>query len=249
MGLRSNKQSVSDDLAIADSLFRRDSMKRGILFLAGDFSHFPEDFHFLDTDFVIAADGGYHHLIATQRNPDMLLGDFDSLSTENRELANQRGVHQAEWPVEKDQTDGEIAIRTAFANGCSEVILFGCWGGDRVDHSIGNLMLLDLCYELGLQGVLHHQGENIMLCKPGVYKIKGRLGGMVSLITKSYEPCRISTEGLKYALQNGNLKKGSSTGISNQFFNDQAIIHVDQGEVWLIWTGELPNFEHQELVR
>jgi thiamine pyrophosphokinase len=224
-------------------------MKRGILFLAGDFSHFPENFRFLDTDFVIAADGGFKHLIALRRNPDMLLGDFDSLSTEYRELANQRGIHQAEWPVEKDQTDGEIAIRTAVANGCSEVILFGCWGGERVDHSIGNLMLLDLCRELGLHGVLHHQGENIMLCTPGVYRIKGRLGEMVSLITKSNETCRISTKGLKYVLQNGNLQKGSSMGISNQFSNDQAVIHIDQGEAWLIWQGELPDFVHHEFVR
>ena len=57
-------------------------------------------------DFIIAADGGWLACRKTGITPDLLLGDFDSLSTQP-DFPNILRV-----PVEKDDTDTMLAVKT-----------------------------------------------------------------------------------------------------------------------------------------
>jgi thiamine pyrophosphokinase len=81
------------------------------------------------TDLIIAADAGY---LTAQRmgiTPDVLLGDFDTLGTENI----PEGIECLRMPAEKDDTDTQLAVQVALERGATEIVIVGGLGG-RVDN-------------------------------------------------------------------------------------------------------------------
>ena len=76
-------------------------MKRCVIFCGGGFSSL--DGPILDTDLVIAADKGLDYTRQLGLNPQIVLGDFDSLGY----IPAGAEVH----PVEKDDTDAMLAVR------------------------------------------------------------------------------------------------------------------------------------------
>ena len=74
-------------------------------------------------DYVIAADRGFDSLIAYGVNPDLAVGDFDSLG--------HRPSHPnvIQLPAEKDDTDMVYAIRKGLELGYRRFILLGGVGG------------------------------------------------------------------------------------------------------------------------
>ena len=71
-------------------------------------------------DVVFAADGGYRHCQAAGLQPDLLLGDFDSLN----DLPKGIPIHT--FPVEKDDTDTHHAARLIAGRGFQQALLLGC---------------------------------------------------------------------------------------------------------------------------
>ena len=98
-------------------------------------------------DYVIAADRGFDSLVAYGVNPDLAVGDFDSLG----HRPNHPNVIQL--PAEKDDTDMVYAIRKGLELGYRRFILLGGVGG-RLEHTLGNLQLLDWLTLHGAQGFL-----------------------------------------------------------------------------------------------
>ena len=45
-------------------------------------------------------------------------------------------------PVAKDETDTEAALRLVVERGADDIVVFGALGGPRLDHLVGNLLLL-----------------------------------------------------------------------------------------------------------
>ena len=45
-------------------------------------------------------------------------------------------------PTAKDETDTEAALRLAVERGATEITVFNALGGPRLDHLLGNLLLL-----------------------------------------------------------------------------------------------------------
>ena len=87
-------------------------------------------------DFIIAADGGWLACRKAGITPDLLLGDFDSLST-RPDFPNILRV-----PVEKDDTDTMLAVKTGLERGETEFHIYGGMGGRRTDHTIANFQAL-----------------------------------------------------------------------------------------------------------
>ncbi|MEI3347192.1 MAG: hypothetical protein V8R55_01860 [Dysosmobacter sp.] len=86
-------------------------MKRCFIFAAGTFYGLrrkPEE----PEDLVIAADAGYRTCRELGIVPDLLLGDFDSME-QPEDFAN---IHRS--PVEKDDTDTMLAVKTGLEQGC-----------------------------------------------------------------------------------------------------------------------------------
>ena len=120
-------------------------------------------------DLIICADGGYKHLDSIGIMPNAVLGDFDS--TEQPE-----GVFTIKYPVEKNMTDGEIAIEYALEKGADEIVLTCALGG-RVDHEMANIFLLTR-YE----NVRIEEENCSVLCIDGEYMPENAEGKTISLI-------------------------------------------------------------------
>ena len=98
-------------------------MRRCFIFAAGSYYGLRERPE--PGDLVLAADAGYRICRQEGIIPDLLLGDFDSMEAP-ADFARIRRV-----PVEKDDTDTMLAVKTALAWGCGEVYLYGGTGGSR----------------------------------------------------------------------------------------------------------------------
>ena len=76
---------------------------------AGEF--FSEKFNPVENEYIIAADGGYDYCTMLGINPDMVLGDFDSIHS------IPMHKHILKYPVKKDDTDMMIAVKKALEEG------------------------------------------------------------------------------------------------------------------------------------
>ena len=109
-------------------------MRRCFIFAAGTYYGLRERPR--TGDLVLAADAGYLACRQAGVVPDLLLGDFDSMD-QPADFDRIRRV-----PVEKDDTDTMLAVKTGLEQGCGEFYLYGGTGGKRLDHTLANLQTL-----------------------------------------------------------------------------------------------------------
>ena len=98
---------------------------------------------------MLAADAGYLACRQAGVVPDLLLGDFDSMD-QPEDFDRVRRM-----PVEKDDTDTMLAVKTGLEQGCGEFYLYGGTGGKRLDHTLANLQTLLYLRRRGARGYLY----------------------------------------------------------------------------------------------
>lgn len=186
-------------------------------------------------DYLIGADGGTLHLLAMGRQPHIIVGDLDSLPADILADLTAQGVHIERHRTDKDQTDLELAIERAIADGASEVILIGALGG-RLDQTLANLLILaQRAWPAMLRLV---EGEQVaeILRGPGSLTLHGDVGATISLIPLSAVVAGITYRGLRYPLENATLAFGSTRGVSNELSETTATISIDEGMALIIST-------------
>lgn len=170
-----------------------------------------------DDDFIICADGGYNHAKRMNIKPDVLLGDFDS-ARDFEEISDR-----IEYPVRKDFTDGEIAVNYAVEHGFDDVLMLG-FTGDRLDHTITDILLLMKCKN----GVLIDDNNEIRILRTSI-EIEGKKGQTVSILPINGDAVGITTNGLEYPLDSETLYFGASRGVSNVMTEDKCEITIKSG--------------------
>lgn len=216
-------------------------MKRALIFLAGEFAGLPEGFLLQPSDFIIAADGGYGHLLGMHWQPNVLLGDFDSFLPEWQDDVNQKGVECLVWPAEKDMTDSELALELAMQRGCTSAIVFGGWGGARMDHAIANVLLLAAFRQKDFSIIFSHGAQQACVISNETLQLYGDMDQYISLIPCTAVVANVTTIGMKFPLIRHTLKAGSSFGVSNQFVGKAASVCCEDGMLLVIWFGKLYN--------
>ena len=106
---------------------------------------------------VICADGALQYLLG-----DLWLGDMDSVSPERLSEAKARGIIPKTYPMQKDYTDGQLAVKEAIASGADELLLLGALGG-RSDHLLENMRLLYDACRMGVRAVACSKRERVFL--------------------------------------------------------------------------------------
>ena len=129
-------------------------------------------------DFVIAVDAGFAHLEALGVEPDMAVGDFDSLGY----VPKCRRVSR--HPVKKDKSDMELAMEKAVMWEHEELMVYGALSG-RLDHTLANLQLFAKFSERGLHVTGIGDGFAVrLLTGPDVFDLpEGLDAGTVSVLS------------------------------------------------------------------
>ncbi|MFI5358891.1 MAG: thiamine diphosphokinase [Halanaerobiales bacterium] len=176
---------------------------------------------------IIAVDGGLLLVESLGLFPDLLLGDFDSIPREKLEYYQAKGVEIIRYPVEKDETDAELAINYCLSKGYRELLLIGSMGG-RLDQQLANIFLLEYAYRQGLNLVIKEPGLELGIIKNE--KIFNNCKDKYfSLIPISEEVRGVTLEGFQYNLQDAVLYRYMTRGISNKFVDNSARASVEKG--------------------
>ena len=98
-------------------------------------------------DYVIYCDSGLNHRQEIGREPDLIVGDFDS-----HEVPATK-TETIVLPCKKDDTDTVFAVKEALKRGFEEFLIIGAIGG-RFDHSLGNISILTRLHRLGKKAII-----------------------------------------------------------------------------------------------
>lgn len=192
-------------------------------------------------DRLIAADGGAHHCRAMGLTPHVVVGDFDSLSPADVAALEAGGARLVRHPSRKDETDLELAVRLAIAEGADDILILGALGG-RWDQTLANLLFSALFHSslpsssskegsgAGARLRLVDGAQQIYLIR-GKGEIAGQAGDTVSLISIGGDALGVTTTGLEYPLADGMLPFGATLGVSNRLTTQSATVTVREGLV------------------
>lgn len=197
----------------------------------------PGDLELLETaDLVVAADGGAAWAHAAGRIPDLLVGDLDSTRPELIADLEASGTRVERHPVEKDESDTELAVARALAAGADEVLLIAALGGARVDHGIANLLLLAVPEWHERIRIVSGKAVVRALRGPGSMRLASAVGGLVTLLPLGDAADGVRTEGLRYPLNGERLSGGRARGLSNVVERDAASVSLENGTLLVIET-------------
>lgn len=187
-----------------------------------------------EEDFVIAADGGLAYCAILQLEPDLIVGDFDSVSEEEylaverlKEMVPERIV---QLPMEKDDTDMLAALRQGIALGYTDFRIYGGTGG-RLEHTLANIQCLLYLKNCGATGYLMDGLSMILVLQNEAVHFRKEMEGTLSLFSLGRAAKGVSIRGMKYPLENYTMTNDFPIGVSNEFVGEEASIQVEDGEL------------------
>ena len=198
-------------------------MKRCFIYAAGTFYGLREPPR--EGDLQIAADAG---LLLCERlgvRPDVVLGDFDSMDV------RQAPADCIRVPVEKDDTDTMLAVKTGLERGETEFHIYGGMGGRRTDHTIANFQALLYLARRGAQGWLYGQGERYTAVCGGTVTFPARDRGILSVFCLGADARDVSIQGGQYPLHHAVLTAEFPLGVSNHFVGRPITVSVRDGSL------------------
>ena len=184
---------------------------------------------------VVAADSGLHVAGSIGVQVNHLVGDLDSADPAEIDTAVAAGTSVDRYPVEKDATDLELALEAAIDRGAQHVVLVD-GGGDRLDHLLGNLLLLASPLFEGIQLQAYCGTARILVARgedPPVM-LGGMVGSLVTLLPVGGPARGIVTKRLRYRLSNEDLMPGSTRGVSNELAAHTASVELAEGTLLVI---------------
>jgi thiamine pyrophosphokinase len=193
---------------------------------------------------VIAADGAWAKAAAAGIPVDLVIGDLDSLTPEERASLLDSGTEVRIHPRDKDCTDLELAVDCALTWSARRLVVFGAFGG-RIDHTLANVLLLEKAVDRGVEVELIAGDETAWLIRGEFTLSDGRPGDRLSLIPIS-DTVVVRTDGLRYRLNDEPLVRASAHGVSNEIEDLPVRIAVRSGTL-LVVHGPAP--KQREVVR
>ena len=202
------------------------------IFGAGEFS--PCTIQLTEDDLVIAADGGYDHLLRMGLRADVALGDFDSVTS--YEIWDDTSCEKLTYPPEKDDTDMMLAIKLGLSRGFRNFAIYGGLGG-RLDHTVANIQALSFLAGEGAVAILYHEQYELSVIHNSSFTLSKDTSGYVSVLSLSDKSENVTIKGLKYELEGATLTNHFPLGVSNEAIGKKGVISVGNGTLLILWEG------------
>lgn len=188
---------------------------------------------------VIGIDRGALLALEEDIQVDIALGDFDSISTVEKDFIQTNARQKLNFPADKDDTDAELAILYVLAHYPDAEIYLYNWYGGRIDHLYSILLIaVQERFEKVIPRLHLVSAKNtISYYLPGEHCIK-KLGHMDYL---SYvlltEVENLTLNKVKYELTDESYSRPIAL-ISNEFISNEAIFSFDKGIIAAIQSKD-----------
>lgn len=177
---------------------------------------------------IICADGGANSAFKLGLVPDFIVGDLDSIKPEILKFFSDKSTIIK--IKRQNDTDVEKCLKFAIRKGFSEALLLGVTG-DRLDHTICNLGIVLKFYKQIKCSIV---AENSYLTPTDETITLKSISGETISIYAFDRKTKITSEGLKYPLQNSTLAFGEKESTSNVALSNSVKIVVKGGIIFII---------------
>jgi thiamine pyrophosphokinase len=181
---------------------------------------------------VIGVDRGALFLLRNKIVPDVALGDFDSVTAQEKARIKRSVKRFVFYPRKKDATDLELAVSYASALRPAEVVIYGALGG-RFDHAIAATHLLLELHARGIVGSIL-DAQNEVRVVTGVHRVEIKKEYRYVSVLSMTKTAIVTLRGFAYEVRHTILRRGSTTGISNEVRKKSATVDVHKGKVLMI---------------
>jgi len=204
---------------------------RHVLFLNSRYKKSNNAFHLklLKGSYHIAVDGGIRFFLKNNIQPDVLIGDFDSAPRMSAKYLS--GFEIVRHPSHKDKTDSQLAVELALERGAGEIEICGGLGSTEIDHTLGNIFLLDIVNKhsrkqnKNVKARLINSSNSVYLVDNDFILLRAAVGDYLSVIPMS-EFVALDFTGLVYPPPKRRLKFGDTLSLRNQFKHDRCRLHI-----------------------
>ena len=176
---------------------------------------------------VVAADSGFDLALDLGLQPDLVVGDFDSV-IHRRELHALPPQRIRRVPADKALTDAELGLEALEELGCVRVIVAG-GGGGRFDHQLAVLGLFERDRRLQVWLTAAEHMEAIA----GTAHFSGHRHSTVSLFPLSATVSGLVSRGLRWPLDGLLFQRGFAS-VSNVVVTDEWQVTVGQGRMLMV---------------
>jgi thiamine pyrophosphokinase len=200
-----------------------------------DFEFYQNYLKLNPADIIICADGGIKAALKIGLLPDVLLGDFDSVTKE--EIANLKDkIKIIPFEKRKDYTDVYLCMKYAIENNYKQITLFGVLG-TRADHSLVNIYLLKYAIDSGVNAKIINECNEVFLMNDYV-QLDGVRNKTISVLPYTDKIEGIYLKGMSYPLINAAMTKENPYGVSNYAVEDRVEISIGAGTAIIVITQD-----------
>ena len=176
---------------------------------------------------VVAADSGFDLALELGLQPDLVVGDLDSV-THRRELGSLPAALIRRAAADKAATDAELGLEALGELGCSRIIVAG-GGGGRFDHQLAVLGL----FERDCRPRIWLTAAEHMEVIAGTVRFHGHRHCTVSLFPLSATVAGVSSRGLRWPLDGLDFPRGFAS-VSNVVVADEWQVTVASGRMLMV---------------
>ncbi|SES78940.1 thiamine pyrophosphokinase [Pseudobutyrivibrio sp. C4] len=185
---------------------------------------------------IIACDSGYENCLDIGQEPDIVIGDFDSISKEAYEKLQRSNAEVIKLNPVKDDTDIEAALNIAIRKSMvgDYIYLLGATG-KRLDHFLGNVNLLGMgCLKQRKVVIVDEYnyiqmisaGQTLSLSREGA---EAQFGHYVSIFPYGGKATGVTMTGFKYPLENATIEGFNTLTVSNEITEEVGSISLKEG--------------------
>lgn len=185
-------------------------------------------------DYWIGADYGCVTLLKYDLPIDLAVGDFDSIDQQAFENVAKQAKQIVSYPIEKDETDLELAVKYAVERSPEQLYFFGVTGG-RMDHTLANVQQLLPFLQKQIKAIIVDNQNAIQLYEPGIYEVEqSETYTDISFLSFSETVEGLSLSGFYYPLNKYTLSWGSTRCLSNKLLSKKGTFSFDRGILIMI---------------
>ena len=186
-----------------------------------------------DGDLVVCADKGYQNAKALGFHVNVLVGDFDSLSSIPDDVDEIVKV-----PAKKDQTDLQLAVDVALERGADDIIIVASTNG-RLDHTLSLICVLEYLWDKKIPAHIVNGQNRIRFLRDSGVIIMRSAYKYFSVVALDKKAKKVTIDGGEYPIVKKDIERGFQYAVSNEITKNCALVEVRRGSVFVIESRDV----------